>query len=268
MDMSLALWAQLYLYPLIVTLALWGGLTLGLVWLNHQGTRKGLLVLLLLTPLLVLAHVQLWETRNDLSTWGCYRAFLAGLFIWSWHELAFYSGLLRGPRRSGCPPDCHGWRRFGAALQTHLYHEAAIVVEAIVLLALHMNAHNLIGPLTVGLSWALQHSAKLNVLLGVNYLEVSLLPEHLRYLATYWKQRPSNPFFLASVLIGSGVAAFFWIHASMLAPSEAAIGMTLLATLTTLGVLEHWLLVLPARSKQASQIARATNADPPLHPDS
>lgn len=245
MSLPPSLWAQLYLYPLLVTLVLWGGLTLGLLWLNQRGPRAGRLVLLLLLPVLGLAHWQLWTGRNDLSAWGCYSAFLMGMFIWTWHELAFYCGVLTGPWRDPCPMHSTGWRRFGYAIGTHLYHEAAVVVELGLLWWLHQDSVNLVGPLTFWLLWLLQHSAKFNVFLGVRTLQVSLFPQHLRYLGSFWYQRTHNPFFPASVCTGSLLALVFWLRAGEFAPQSSAIGMALLASVLTLGVLEHWLLMWP-----------------------
>lgn len=257
MPLSLTIWAQLYLYPLLVTLALWGGLTMGLLWLNQRGTGIMRLTLLAMVAALLVAHQQLYAVRDDLSAWGCYRAFIAGMLIWTWHELAFYSGILAGPWRAPCPPEARGWRRFGYALRTHLYHEVAVIIELGVLGWLLRDAGNLTGLLTFGLMWALQHSAKLNVLLGIRSLNVNLLPEHLRYLGTFWTPRTHNPFFLPSVLTISLLAAGFWLVASALAPDESTVGMTLLASLTTLGLLEHLLLVLPNTSAEQS------DPDPP-----
>lgn len=242
---SLSIWAQLYLYPSLVTLALWGGLTMGLVWVNNRGARFGRLVLLVLLPLLLLTHQQLWQVRLDTSIWGCYLSFLGGMLIWTWHELAFYSGVLTGPWRRACPPALSGWQRFRYALGTHIYHEIAVVLEIGWLWWLHQDASNLIGPLTFVSMWALQHSAKLNVLLGVPNLQVSLFPQHLRYLATFWNRRSHTPLFLASIFFSSALALLLWIQAAMLAPHPYTVGITLLAAMMTLGVLEHWLLVLP-----------------------
>jgi putative photosynthetic complex assembly protein 2 len=245
MTLTLVTWAELYLYPILVTLALWGGLTVGVVWLNRHGKMAGRWALLLLLPALALAHQQLWAMRDDVSIWGCYGAFTAGMFIWAWHELAFYCGILTGPWRAPCPPHLSGWQRFGYALRTHIYHEIAVVIEVGLLWWLHHDATNPVGYLTFGFLWALQHSAKLNVLLGIRNLQVSLFPEHLRYLGSFWQQRSHNPFFFASVTVTSLLAIGFWIYAGMLAPAESAVGMTLLASLMTLGAIEHWILVMP-----------------------
>jgi putative photosynthetic complex assembly protein 2 len=249
-------WAQIYLYPLLVTMGLWSSLTLGLLWMNRRTPRQQRVVMLLLLAGVALLHHQLWSVRNDLTAWGCYTSFIAGMLIWTWHELAFYSGVLTGPWRKPCPPEARGRQRFRYALGTHLYHEIAIILEMLLLGWMLRDAANQIGLLTLVLGWALMQSAKLNVLLGVRSLPVHWLPEHLRYLGSFWAQRPSNPFFLPSILISSLVAGLLWLQSVRLAPDPSAIGMTLLAVLATLGVLDHWLLVLPLYNQQPASNRR------------
>lgn len=261
MPLTFATWAQLYFYPLLVTMALWSGLTVGLLWLNRRSPMQRSIVSLLLLAGVVLAHQQLWIGRYDLSIWGCYRSFIAGMFIWAWHELAFYSGILTGPWRSPCPPDARGWRRFGYALGTHLYHEIAIILEMALLWWLLRGAPNQIGLLAVVLGWALMQSAKLNVLLGVRSLPVDWLPDHLRYLGSFWAQRSTNPFFLPSIMAASALATVLWLRAAALAPAGSAVGMTLLAVLATLGVLDHWLLALPLYNRQPAHVSRRPKPD-------
>jgi putative photosynthetic complex assembly protein 2 len=183
------------------------------------------------------------------------------MFIWTWHELGFYCGILTGPWRKPCPPHLAGWQRFGCALRTHIYHETAVIIEVGLLWALHHDATNPIGYLTFGFLWALQHSAKLNVLLGIRNLQVSLFPEHLRYLGTFWQQRPHTPFFIASVLVTTVLAVVLWIYAGFQAPAESTVGWTLLATVMTLGVVEHWLLVLPPLTSQQAILNKPGKAD-------
>lgn len=240
-------WAQLYLYPLIVTLALWGGLTLGLLWLNRLGVWASRIALALLLGMVLAAHYQLWAVRDDLSIDGVYRAFIAAILIWAWHELAFYSGVLAGPWRSACPPDSYGWTRLGYALATHFYHELAIGLEIVILAVVHHGASNVFGPLTFVMLWGLLHSAKINVLLGVRSLPLDWLPGHLRFLGTFWTPRRSNPFFLPSTLSITLIALMLWFWSASLPPYGFTVGVTLLAVLATLGALEHWLLALPPR---------------------
>lgn len=239
------LWAQLYLIAPVVTLLLWGSLTATVMRLNRNGPRLGRIALLLAIPLLFFAHQQLWLTRDDLTVYGSYRAFIAGLLIWAWHELAFYSAVLTGPWQKPCPPDARGWRRFWYALGTHGYHECAVAAELIILSILLQGSANQIGLLVVGLSWALQHSAKLNVFLGVPRLQIELFPAHLSYLSSFWAQRSTNPFLMPSLLAGTALMAWFWSQSAELDLASGATSMALLAVLTSLGMLEHLLLILP-----------------------
>jgi putative photosynthetic complex assembly protein 2 len=250
-------WAQLYFYPLLTTLVLWGMLTLGLLWLNRRGPGPSRIVLLILVGILALAHHQLWVVRHDVSVWGNYRAFIASMLIWSWHELAFYSGVLTGPWRKPCPPDAKGLRRLGYALATHLYHIAAVGADMLVLGWLHSHAANQVGLWAFVLFWLLQLNAKFNVLLGVRNLQPRLFPHHLRYLASFWAERSYNLFFWPSVVLVGILAAALWMHASTLAPDSRAIGISLLACLTTLGVLEHLMLVLPFGSQPETASSQA-----------
>ena len=242
MHQDLATFLQTFIYPLVVTVVLWGGLTAGLLSLNRRGLGAGRLALVGLGLALIVAHQQLWATRDDLSVLGSYRAFVAGMLIWTWHELAFYSGVITGPWAKPCPPEARGWQRFWFALGTHLYHELAMLLEAIALVILLWGGQNWIGPATIALSWALQHSAKLNVLLGVRFLQVDLFPAHLRYLGSYWRSRPSNPLFVPTIIVATGLALLLWLWATQ--GQAGYVGAALLASLAALGAFEHLLLML------------------------
>jgi putative photosynthetic complex assembly protein 2 len=265
--MDFTAWAQLCVYPLIVTVALWVGLTGSMLWLNRCGTTPARWTLLLSIPVLFFAHGELFAVRFDLSVWGCYRAFIAGMLIWAWHELAFYSGVLTGPWRAPCPPNARGWRRFGYAMGTHLYHELAVLVELYALWVITIGTTNPVGPLVFGLCWLLQHSAKLNVFLGVRYLNVDLLPAHLRYLGSFWRPGAPTLFFRISVLVTTVLALIFWLRMSLIWPQPSGVALSLLAVLTTLGALEHWLLVYTpasmARAAAAPVLNRVTSASSP-----
>lgn len=259
-------WAQIFLYPPLVALSLWLVLTIGLLWLNRRGQRVGRIALLLTLGPLVLIHWQLHAVRFDLGIGGAYTAFICGLLIWTWHELGFYSGVLAGPWQSPCPTGVRGTRRFVYALNTHLYHELAVGAEVLLLWWLHRDATNVVGPLTFVFLWALQHSAKLNVFLGVRTLQVQLLPDHLRYLGSFWQRRPGNAFFLPAVSLITLLAFWLWGLAGMQTRTGPAVGITFLAMLMTLGVGEHWLLMLPGKST-TTQPARPPAVKPGLKPD-
>lgn len=240
-------WPEIYLYPALSALALWLGLTVLVMGLNRRGPWPGRIALVASLPLLALAHHELWATGGDASAAGAYRAFVAGTLIWAWHELAFYCGVLAGPWRAPCPPRARGHVRFGYALGTHLVHELAVVVELGLMLWLLRGQTNAIGPLVFVLSWALQHSAKLNVFLGVPALNVELFPPHLRFLGSYWRRRAPSWFFIPSVSVVTLLALMLWLAAHAHRFEPAGVRLALLAALVTLGALEHWLLALPAR---------------------
>ena len=88
-------------------------------------------------------------------------------------------------------------------------------------------------------------SARLNLYLGVRNLQLEFLPEHLRYLACYLRQRPMNGLFPLSVSLGTGAAVLLGQGALAADAAHARTGLALVATLTALAVLEHWLLMLP-----------------------
>lgn len=240
-------WPYLYVYPPLTAIGLWVGLTLIVAGLNRRGPLAGRIALAVTLPLMVLAHHELWAVRADADISAAYRGFVAGMLIWAWHELAFYCGVMTGPWRAPCPPTARGFRRFGYALGTHLYHELAVFAELLVMAWLLRDAVNLIGLLTFVLSWALQHSAKLNVFFGVRSLNVEFFPPHLRYLGSFWVRRSTSAFFIPSVSAVTLLAIMLWLAAYAHRFDAAGSQLALLASLTTLGALEHWLLGVPLR---------------------
>ena len=197
----------------------------------------------------VLAGVALWglvHTRHDLSIAGAYCAFTCALLVWAWQEVAFLLGVVTGPRRVAMPPGARGWRRFGAALQAVLYHEFALIVLAIAVAACVGPGENRVGVWTFMMLWVMRQSAKLNIFLGVRNLGEKLLPAHLEYMKSYFRQRPMNALFPFSVTLATGAAGAVWwrLLAEPASPYETA-AFALVGTMLALGALEHWLLVLP-----------------------
>ncbi len=202
------------------------------------------------TVMLGLALWALVHTRNDVSVAGAYCAFTCALLVWAWQELAFLLGVVTGPRRSACPTGATGWRRTGYAVQAVLYHELALILLAIAVLACVGPGSNRVGLWTYLALWGMRQSAKLNIFLGVRNIGEQFLPPHLRYMASYFRRAPMNPLFPLSVTLGTVVAALVWwpVATQALQPFEVA-GLALVGTLLALGALEHWLLVLPLPSE-------------------
>jgi putative photosynthetic complex assembly protein 2 len=179
---------------------------------------------------------------------GAYLAFTCGLLVWGWHEVSFLMGFITGGRRPPCPEGCGGWRHFWHATHTILHHELAILATALLVAALSWSGANQTGMWTFMLLWWLRLSAKLNVFLGVSNLSEDLLPDHLQYLKRFFAKKPINLLFPVSVT-GATIAAALLAEAAVDAPAGAfqGPGLTLLATLLALAILEHWFLVLPLR---------------------
>jgi putative photosynthetic complex assembly protein 2 len=105
---------------------------------------------------------------------------------------------------------------------------------------------NLVGLWTFIILWAMRQSAKLNVFLGVLNLNEKFLPVHLKYIHSYFTKRAMNPLLPISILLACLFAIPLWqaVFASSATPYQIA-SSTILATLLSLAILEHVLMVLP-----------------------
>ena len=191
-----------------------------------------------------------WSADNTTVAGACV-AFGSAVLIWAWLETTFLLGAITGPRRRACEPGCHGLRHFGHAVQTILYHELATLVAVLLVCALTWSAANPYGLWTFLVLWSMRVSAKLNLHFGVPNVGVEMLPPHLQYLAGYFRQRRLNPLFPVSVVVGAALSGWL-VYAAWQArgtPFEST-GLTLVATLATLGLIEHLMMAfsLPADS--------------------
>ena len=159
---------------------------------------------------LAAAFIGLAATADDPSLGGAYFAFSCAIVVWGWKELAFLIGTVTGSRRSACPEGARGWKRAGYALDTILHHEFAIVVLGAAVLAIAWGGANEVGAWTFLVLWAMRVSAKLNLFLGVRNLGEDFLPEHLRYLASYFGRRSINPLFPVVVAVSGVVTVALW----------------------------------------------------------
>lgn len=232
--------------PVFYTLFAWWFSTGVILYLDGLPRRTFPLTLQVATVMLGAALYALVQTRNDTSVAGAYCAFTCALLVWAWQEIAFLLGVVTGPRRIACPPGATGWRRTGFALQAVLYHELALIVLAIAVVACVGTGSNRVGVWTFMALWGMRQSAKLNIFLGVRNIGDSFLPPHLRYMASYFRRAPMNPLFPVSVTLATGAAVLVWwtLVEGAADPFQTA-GLALVGTMLALGALEHWLLVLP-----------------------
>jgi putative photosynthetic complex assembly protein 2 len=232
--------------PALFTLLVWWSSTGLIIYLDGLRRETFGWTMLGATTLLLAGLFGLHVLSRDVGVTAAWLGFVCGVLCWAWIEIAFLTGIVTGPRRSGIPPTLRGWPRLRAALAAILWHEFAIIAVAAAIVALTWGAPNQIGAWTFIAFWAMRQSAKLNVFLGVRNLSEAFLPDHLKYLESYFARRPMNWLFPVSIM--AGVAACALLMLAALAPEATrheAVGFTLLATLVALGLIEHIFMVLP-----------------------
>ncbi|MBA4284902.1 MAG: photosynthetic complex assembly protein 2 [Xanthomonadaceae bacterium] len=230
----------------LYTLFAWWFSTGAILYLDGLPQRTYRYSMAVASLVLIAALHGLDISSTDASAAGAYVAFTSSLLVWGWLEMSFLMGYITGPRRSACPPGARGWRRARYALEAVLHHELALLAGALLVAGITRDAINSTGFWTYMILWTLRSSAKLNVFLGVRNLSEAFLPEHLRYLQSYFTRRPMNLLFPFSVIVSTTVATLLW-RMAILAPDDShqAASLGFLATLLSLAVLEHWFLVLP-----------------------
>jgi len=233
-------------WPALFTVLVWWASTGVILYLNGLPRWTFRHTFALASLLMVAAFWGLTLTRDLPTVAGAYCAFSCAVLIWAWQEVAFLLGYVTGPRRVDCPAGCVGWRRVSYALQTVLHHEIVLLLLGILAWAIAGDGANRVGWYTFGILWVMRQSAKLNVFLGVRNLSESFLPPHLCYLQTYFTRRPMNALFPFSVTLPTILVIAVWQGAfAPLASSYEIAAFTLLATLLSLAILEHWFMVLP-----------------------
>ena len=231
---------------ILYTLFVWWFSTGAILWLDGLPQRTYRYSLAGASVVTAAALYGLEVSENDVSPAGAVIAFTSSLMIWGWLEMSFLMGFITGPRRTPCPLGARGWKRARYAFEAVLHHELALLAGGALVTVLSIDASNQTGFWTYMILWALRTSAKLNVFLGVRNLSEAFLPDHLRYLQTYFTRKPMNLLFPFTVIASTTVATLLW-RTAIAAPdgSFEAVSLGFLATLLSLAVLEHWFLVLP-----------------------
>ncbi len=189
------------------------------------------------------------STAGQTTLAATYCAFTCALLVWGWHELAFLTGWITGPQRTAISEDVQGWPRFVAAVRAILWHELAIAAGGLLIWALTLDAANQIALWTYLVLWLMRISAKFNLFLGVRNLSEEFLPPHLAYMASFFRRRRMNLLFPV-VVTAATVVAVLLVERALADGTGAvhAVGLTLVATLLWLAIVEHWLLVLPLQA--------------------
>jgi putative photosynthetic complex assembly protein 2 len=240
--MSLAPVASAVLYTIFV----WWFSTGAILWLDRLPRATYRWSLLAASVAAVAAVVGLGASLRWATPAGAITGFTCALTLWGWHELSFLIGFVTGPRRAACPPQASGWRRFVLAASTLIYHEIALAMTALVLLAISWRSSNPVAGWTFGVLLVCRLSAKLNLFLGVPHFTDSILPEQLDHLKSYLAKRSMNPLFPVSILAGGALAGYAaWRALGVQATPFEVTAFSLIFALTALALIEHAFMVLP-----------------------
>jgi putative photosynthetic complex assembly protein 2 len=213
-----------------------------ILWLVRLPVRSFAWSMALMTVVLGLS---LWGTAASMresTVLNAYLGFVSVILMWSWHELAFLTGMITGPRKVGLDPEVVGGQRFGQSVMALLHHEVALLFNFLVLLAMQQGQPNHVALCTFALLWCMRLSAKLNLYFGVPQVGEQYLPGHLAYMASYFRRsRVTACYYLT---MGLSVGAWMWLVWP--SPADSAVrstGSVLLASLLGLAIIEHLLMV-------------------------
>ena len=198
------------------------------------------------TIILVAALAGLVMSAADATPTGAFVAFTCAVVCWGWQEMTLYLGLITGPRRGPAAPGARGWTRLIHATQAILYHEVAILVMGLLIVALTWAGANQVGMWTYMILWWMRLSAKFNIFLGVPNHSAEFLPQQIAYLESYFKKQSMNLLFPVSVTVATAATVLLLVAAGRAdAGSFEQASLTLLGALCALALLEHWFFVLP-----------------------
>jgi putative photosynthetic complex assembly protein 2 len=232
----------------------------------YRSTRRVIQCWFAVATLVMLgAFGGLFITAQSLQPVDIYLAVTCGIVIWGWLIAAYYLDFVTGPLTAAQPTSAadlvtapahteSDWaplghffsKRFRLALRTTLYHELLVLGVGLLMAAVTLPQTNRWGLWIFVVLWFMHTSAKLNVFFGVRNFRVDFLPTHLHHLDHLLVKRSSNAFFPLSICLASSVTLGLFYQA--IAPSATAdqmIGSLLLLTMLVLGIIEHWLLILP-----------------------
>ena len=250
--------------PLLFATVLWFFATGFVLWLDRLPSSTWPASLVGATVASGFAMAGIIATAPMTGSAAAYAAFACALVLWGWHELSFLMGFVTGPNRSSCPPDAHGWHRFLLAAATLIHHEVAMFATILVIAATAWHQPNQTATLTFALLFAMRLSAKLNIFAGVPHLSTEMMPEHMRYLASYFRIRPASLFFAASLTTIAMVAA--WLgNAALQADGGLATGYALAFALVVLAFIEHGFLVVPWQDTSLFRWAMRPALEEPAH---
>ena len=238
------------------------GLVLLLVLRRRAAVRVGLVGAALLFPICLYL---LARSSTQTGFVGVYVAFSAAILLWGTQEMAFLTGFLTGPRPLPCPAEATGAARVGYAVMAILYHELALIVSGLAVLAVTWQGVNPFGGVTFLVLYLMRVSAKLNLFLGVPVLNDEVMPAEIAHLRTYFSRGPVNPFFPIAMML----AVLFTVGLvdSALDPATSTafmVGWTLVSALMGLAILEHLFMLVPLPIERLWRWSTRARGDQPV----
>ena len=100
-----------------------------ILWLDRLPPASFRWSLLGWTMLLILSFKGVYESMREVSVANAYLAFGSVIVMWGWHELAFLTGWITGPRKVALTEGAQGWQRFKESVQVMLHHEVALLLN-------------------------------------------------------------------------------------------------------------------------------------------
>jgi putative photosynthetic complex assembly protein 2 len=234
-----------YVWPVVYALLLWWFSTGLIFYLDSLPRTTFKYSMAGGTLLLIAAFVCLWRTAEDRSLVGVYAAFSSAIVVWGWQEMSLYMGFVTGTRKHRCPQGCSGLKHFGHAIAANLWHELAIIASAGVIVWLTWDASNHTGLWAFLLLWWMHLSARLNVFLGVRNVSEEFVPAHMEVLKGFLTKKPMNLLFPVSITATTALTVVLALWAAGATDEVSRTGYLLLCGLAGLGVIEHWMLMLP-----------------------
>ncbi len=185
-----------------------------------------------------------WHSMQVSGPAAAYLGFASVIVMWGWHEMAFLSGWITGWRKSPLTPGARGLLRFKESVQVVLHHELALLFNFTLLWVLQQGHPNHVAICTFALLWCMRLSAKLNLFFGVPEVGDQYLPDHLKYLGSYFRRGRVSLFFWGSIAMASG--SWLWLVSQARSGAvEVTTGWVLLAALLGLAIVEHLIMMFP-----------------------
>lgn len=220
-----------------------GAILMLVKYADHRGAGTRVAAVLASIPVLVAGALVYMATLESGTTASRYGAFLAAIAIWGWFELAFLAGIITGPVNRPCPPGVPPWERFLRAWGTIAYSEMALLAALVAMVWVGWNAENGVGMWTFVVLFFARVSAKLNLFFGVANVNMEFLPDRMKHLPSHFTIAPMNwvfPFSITALTLATGC----WLERAYSVTGADRIGFVLLAAITALALIEHWLMIV------------------------